>query len=342
VKLAIKAAAVAGGMLAALSAAGYGAQATAAAVGAAAGYAGAPKASVRACAAYGVYAIEHHITVTWTPAPCRGLSKTEVNQAVAMAVVRVAGDTPKAVRRKRAAEAAAYLEYLVTALPSGASSLPTASRSSAAQGGRDLAMGVAALLAWLVTVGSGAYVLGSWITQGGSLRHRAGSTSTGTPPTLIFGHFGLALSGLVVWIVYLVTGWAALAWAAVGVLLPVAGLGMATLAIGLPGHRTSAITGHNGTAAAGHNAAGITDSDHSGADADNADTGGAQTIWIGAGGAQTISRGKDGSQPAIIGTRTSTVSARARLSPLVVAIHGLLAVTTMLLVLLAALGRAAN
>ena len=346
VKLAIKAAAVAGGMLAALSAAGCGAQASATAVGAAAGIAGAAQASVRACAAYGVHAIEHHIRVTWTPAPCQGLSKTEVNRAVAMAVVRVEGDARKAVRRKRAAEAATYLEYLVSALPSVTSSVPTASGSSAARGGRDLAMGVAALFAWLVTAGSGAYVLGSWITHGGSLRRRAGGASTGSPPTVIFGHFGLALSGLVIWIAYLVTGWAALAWAAVGVLLPVAGLGMATLAVGLPGYRTRNVTGHN--------AAAVTDSDYSAADAGDADagdadaltigtgTGGARAIRIGADGAQTISRGNDASQPIISGARTGAVSVRTRLSPLVVAGHGLLAVTTMLLVLLAALGAAAN
>jgi manganese efflux pump family protein len=362
VKLAIKAAAVAGGVLAALSVIGCGAEANAAAVGAAAGRVGAPQASAQACTAYGVHAIEHHITVTWMPGPCRSLSKTEVNRAVAMAVVRVAGDAPKAVRRKRAAEAARYLEYLVTAPPSGSSSLPAASGSSPARGGRDLAMSVAALFAWLVTAGSGAYVLGSWIIHGGSLRHRAGNTSTGSPPTVIFGHFGLALSGLVIWIAYLITGWAALAWAAVGVLLPVAGLGMATLANGLPGYRAPAVTGQNATAAAGYNATTAAGSDHSGADADGTgtagaltfdtgiegtltvDTGtsGAQAIRIGAGGAQTISRGKDASQPAIIGTRTGTVSVRARLSPLVVAGHGLLAVTTVLLVLLAALGAAAN
>jgi manganese efflux pump family protein len=361
VKLAIKAAAVAGGMIAALSAAGCGAQATAAAAGAAAGSAGAPQASVRACTAYGVRAIEHHITVTWTPAPCQGLSKTEVNQAVAVAVNRVAGDVPKAVRRKRAAEAARYLEYLVTALPAGTSSLPITSRSSASRSGEDLAMGVAALFAWLVTAGSGSYVLGSWITHSGSLRRRAGSTSTGSPPTVIFSHFGLALSGLVIWVVYLVTGWAALAWTAVGVLLPVAGLGMATLAIGLPGYRASAVTGQNPTAAARYNATTVAGSDHL-ADPDgtgtagaltfdtstdatltvDTGTGGAQAIRIGAGGAQTISRGKDGSQPAIVGTRTGTVSVRARLSPLVVAGHGLLAVTTIMLVLLAALGAAAK
>jgi manganese efflux pump family protein len=354
VKLAIKAAAVAGGMLAALSVAGCGAQASAAVVRAPGGSEGAAQASVRACAAYGVHAIEHHVRVTWTPAPCRGLSKTEVNRAVVMAVVRVAGDAPKAVRRKRAAEAAKYLEYLVTTLPSGTSSVPTASRSSAARGGKDLAMSVAALFAWLVTAGSGAYVLGSWITHGGSLRRRPGGASTGSPPTVIFGHFGLALSGLAIWVVYLITGWAALAWAGVGVLLPVAGLGMATLAVGLPGYRAAAVTGHDATAAAGsdHGAVGADDTGTTGAptfDAATADTltadagpGSTQTITIGTGGAQTTSHGRDASRPAIPGARTSTVPVRARLSPLVVAGHGLLAVTTIMLVLLAALGAAAK
>jgi hypothetical protein len=42
---------------------------------------------------------------------------------------------------------------------------------------------------------------------------------------LIFGHFLLAASGLVVWIIYLVASTAALAWTAFIILLPVALLG---------------------------------------------------------------------------------------------------------------------
>jgi hypothetical protein len=51
---------------------------------------------------------------------------------------------------------------------------------------------------------------------------------------VIIGHFTLALTGLGIWIAFLATGAAALAWAAVAVVLSVAGLGMATLAGGLP------------------------------------------------------------------------------------------------------------
>jgi hypothetical protein len=91
----------------------------------------------------------------------------------------------------------------------------------------------ATLLAWLDTAGSGACVLVRWISRGGTLRRRA--DATGSPPAVVIGHFGLALAGLVIWVGYVIAGLAALAWTAVGVLLPVAGLGMATGTVGLPG-----------------------------------------------------------------------------------------------------------
>jgi manganese efflux pump family protein len=272
VKLGIRIAALAGGMLVALSAAGCGGSPG-----------GSFHATVQSCAAYGLHAIEHHITVARTPGQCQGLSKAEVNQAVALAVDRSIGVAPKAVRRKRAGEAAPYLEHLVSTLPPAASS-PATARSSAASSARDLPMSVAALIAWLLAAGSGAYVLGSWIAHGGTLRRHARGISTGIStgsPAVVFGHFGLALSGLVIWVAYLATGWAALAWVGVGVLLPVAGLGMATLIVALPGRRAA----------------------------------------VNSGGA---------------------VPARTRLSPLVVALHGAFAVTTIILVLLAALGGAAS
>jgi small-conductance mechanosensitive channel len=320
VKLGIKTAALAGGMLSALFAAGCGAPSGSTF-----------QATVRSCAAYGVHAIEHHITVTWRPAQCRGLSKAEVNQAVGMAVVRVTRDAPKAIQRKRAAEAAPYLEYLVSTLPPAANSLSAGTRSSAMSGGRDLPMDVAALIAWLFAAGSGAYVLGSWIARGGTLQRRARDASTGSPPALVFGHFGLAVGGLVVWIAYLVTSWAALAWVAVAVLLPVAGLGMATLTIGLPGRRATTPHGDSGEVGLGAGDIAAGDAAASGNHLAIASVGtsrSTRTAMIGAGSAGT--------------GRTGTVSVRARLSPLVVAAHGALAVTTMILVLLAALGGAAR
>lgn len=237
-KLGIRTAGLVGGMLIALFAAGCGAPSGRTV-----------QHTVQGCAAYGLHAIEHHITVTWKPVPCRGLSKAEVNQAVAMAVVRAAGDARKAIRRRREGEAAPYLDHLVSALPPVASAAPTGAQSSAANRGRDLPMGLAALIAWLVAAGSGAYVLGSWIARGGTLRRPARGAGTGSPPALLFGHFGLALCGLVFWVAYLATGWAALAWVAVAVLLPVAGLGMATLVTGLPARRVATRQRGTGTVA---------------------------------------------------------------------------------------------
>ena len=68
-------------------------------------------------------------------------------------------------------------------------------------------------------------MMARWITRGGYRRARRGNA--GLPPSLIFTHFGLAVAGLLAWIAYLATGLAAVAWAACGLLLPVAGLGMA-------------------------------------------------------------------------------------------------------------------
>jgi hypothetical protein len=312
VKLAITTAAVAGGVLLTWFAVGCGTSSGSAG--------GTAQATMPGCTAYGVYAIEHHITVTRTPAACQGLSKAEVNQAAARAIIQVAGGVRKAIWRKRASEAAPFLAHLFSAPPPVTNSLPALASGSAASGplgARNLGMDTAALIAWLVTAGSGAYVLGSWLSHGGSLRHRTGGT--GAPPAVIFGHFGLALTGLVIWIVYMVAGLAALAWTAVGVLLPVAGLGMAALAIGLPGLPSlPGLPGRPVPAVAGSAAAG---SSTGGSATSSADTG----STAGTGNTATGGPGR-------------AASAKRRLSPLVVVGHGVLAVTTMLLVLLAALG----
>ena len=311
-KHAITTAAVAGGILLAWFAAGCGASPGNAG--------GTPQVTVPGCAAYAVYAIQHRITVTRTPAACQGLSRAEINQAAARAIIQVAGGVRKAIWRKRASEAAPFLARLFSTPPPVTNSLPGLAAGSVASGplgAKNLGMDTAALIAWLVTAGSGAYVLGSWLAHGGSLRRRTGGT--GAPPAVIFGHCGLALTGLVIWIVYMVVGWAALAWIAVGVLLPVAGLGMAALAIGLPGLPSlPGLQGRPVPAVAGSAAAGTP-------------TAGSATSTTGT--ASTTGTGSTAT-----GGPARTASAKRRLSPLIVVLHGVLAVTTMLLVLLAALG----
>lgn len=324
-RLAVSGAAAAGGALAALlalPALGVGAQAAPAAQavslagagkgGGATAASGPHQGTVSTCSAYVARAIERHVTVVRIPAPCQGLSQAEINQAAALAIVRVAGGVPKAAFRKRAALAARYLDHLVTALPAIAGPLLTSPGSGTAAGrpvgGQDLGMDVAALIAWLVTAASGGYVLLHWMARGGTLRRRAGNT--GSPPVVIVGHFGLALAGLAVWIAYMIAGRSALAWVCVGVLLPIAGLGMAALAIGLPGG--PAQTAAQGTA--------------TGSAVGRALAGGPVTAGTAVAGRVQANR----------------ASARRRLSPLIVVAHGALAVTTIALVLLAALGPAGS
>ena len=85
-------------------------------------------------------------------------------------------------------------------------------------------MDVAALIAWVVTAGGGFVLLGTWIARGGPRQAQAGATRF--PPALIFGHFALAATGLVLWIVYVLTDAGALAWIALVLLLAVAALGL--------------------------------------------------------------------------------------------------------------------
>jgi hypothetical protein len=107
---------------------------------------------------------------------------------------------------------------------------------------------IAALIAWLLTAVGGFVPLGTWVAKGGARRPR----TSHFPLAPIFGHFALAAAGLVVWIVYVVAGMTALAWAAFIVLVPVALLGFTMLARWIPAYRarTPAPAGGPGTPAA--------------------------------------------------------------------------------------------
>lgn len=96
-------------------------------------------------------------------------------------------------------------------------------------------MGIAALVTWLITALGGFVLLGTWISRGG---HRPGGDSR-LSPGLLFSHFGLAVLGLVLWIVYLLAESDALAWIAFVVLLPVALLGFAMFARWLTSRRAA-------------------------------------------------------------------------------------------------------
>jgi len=70
----------------------------------------------------------------------------------------------------------------------------------------------AALITWVVTAGGGFVLLSIWLARGG-MRQQAGAGNRIRPP-LIMSHFLLAASGLVLWIIYLAADKKALAWIA--------------------------------------------------------------------------------------------------------------------------------
>ncbi len=84
------------------------------------------------------------------------------------------------------------------------------------------------LIAWVLTAGGGFVLLSIWLRRGG-LRQREGGNRI--RPPLILSHFGLAATGLVLWILYLVTDSGALAWIAFALLAVVAILGWTMFAI---------------------------------------------------------------------------------------------------------------
>lgn len=93
-------------------------------------------------------------------------------------------------------------------------------------------MRFAALVSWLVTISLGAFMLRTWLARGGLSRERA--RPGGLPPQLIFGHAGLAVTGLLIWTAYLAAGTRALAWTGVGVLMVTVCLGLCTVTLWTP------------------------------------------------------------------------------------------------------------
>ena len=98
----------------------------------------------------------------------------------------------------------------------------------------ELAVKVSALLAWLATALRAA-ALSSF--AGCSPGAASQADPTAVPPAVIVGHAGFGVFGLVLWIAFMATGVTALAWISVGIMAPVAGLGMGVLMLGLPSPR---------------------------------------------------------------------------------------------------------
>jgi manganese efflux pump family protein len=96
-------------------------------------------------------------------------------------------------------------------------------------------MGVAALISWLVTAFIGLYLVAVWLIENdvsdrGAIRSRL-------PGQVIGGHVLLALGGLMVWVLYLLSDEDAVGWATLGILGGIAVLGLAMFTRWIPVHR---------------------------------------------------------------------------------------------------------
>jgi hypothetical protein len=178
-------------------------------------------ANANLCYSFGVQAVEQRVTVTSTPAPCAGLSQEQVNESVSRAIRSAVRGLPKAAARRLADADSRYLAYLVRPITAGR---PASATIAPARRASVVAARLAALAAWIVTAAAGAYLLAGLLGSRRPWQWR--------PDALTAGHAGLALTGLAVWIAYVVTVAPALSWIALGITFVIAGLGMATLLSG--------------------------------------------------------------------------------------------------------------
>ncbi len=96
-------------------------------------------------------------------------------------------------------------------------------------------MAFAALITWFAAVLAGLYMLTVWLIENDVTgRHAAPSQ---LPVPVIFTHLLLAVTGLAVWVTYLILDRETLAWAAFGLLAAVALLGVTMFARWIPVYR---------------------------------------------------------------------------------------------------------
>ena len=94
-----------------------------------------------------------------------------------------------------------------------------------------------ALIAWFVTALAGLYMLAVWLIENDATNQR--HSASRLPLPVIVGHMTLAVSGLVVWVVYLLLDRPALAWVALCILGGIAALGFTMFARWIPIYRTT-------------------------------------------------------------------------------------------------------
>jgi hypothetical protein len=98
-------------------------------------------------------------------------------------------------------------------------------------------MGLIALIAWFVTVLGGLYMLAVWLIENDATNQR--NAPSRLPLPVIVTHMTLAVAGLALWIAYLLLDRRGLAWIALGILGLIALLGVAMFARWIPVYRTT-------------------------------------------------------------------------------------------------------
>jgi manganese efflux pump family protein len=192
--------------------------------GAAASY----RATTETCLSFALRAIQQRVTVTTEPAACAGLSPGQVNLAVTRAIREAVGPAPKALARHLADQDSVYLADLFSTVQPVPPAPAAAARPARSSTG--VPLGLAALAAWLCTAAAGAYLIAGWRAGRGPRRPRR----AGLVPVTVLSHFGLAVAGLGIWVAFVITGTAVLAWLGVGLIVLIAGLGMGALSAALP------------------------------------------------------------------------------------------------------------
>ena len=102
-------------------------------------------------------------------------------------------------------------------------------------------MGVAALISWLVTAFFGLYLLAVWLIEYDVSGEGAPASRLPTP--VILGHVVFALTGVVFWVIHLLSHASTQGWAAVGILAVIASLGLTMFTRWIPVHRGFAAAG---------------------------------------------------------------------------------------------------
>jgi len=204
--------------------------------------------------------------------------------------------------------------------------LPGPSDPSSAPAGHSLA--VATLISWLLAELLGAYMLRSWFASGGARQRRSRPDGVSQPDTIslpvVLGHAGLAFAGFTCWVSFLLSASPALAWLSIGFLAPAIGLGISTVTVWTPYPARRPDPEHPGSPAADQ--PGRTDETLDDALADEALT----------------SKLVDDLLARMLADPAPARRPRWQFAPLVPILHGLLAITTFLLAMLAAIAAIAR